>query len=182
VHGAPLAAYYDRSRPCADPHACHTGIWSQVKRAPVASKKRKTFEVDGPARTGAMPIDDRARQIFAYFKKYNYEVKGLGDVITFTGLYAADKGQAAAVTFYTFFSECRWADHDRMHACMCTLKQTLVQRGLTQAMLPSGIAHRHGQRCAGAQHSAPGHWQLVVPAHAAVPRCLRVLHVARHPC
>lgn len=78
------------------------GIWSQVKRAPKANKKRKTFEVDGPARPGSMPIDERARQIFQYFKKYNYEVKGTGDVITFVGLYAADKGQAAAVTFYTF--------------------------------------------------------------------------------
>lgn len=27
----------------------------------------------------------------------------MGEVITFKGLYAADKGQAAAVTFYTFF-------------------------------------------------------------------------------
>jgi len=81
---------------------CVPGIWSQVKRAPVANKKRKVFEVDGPARPGAMAIDDRARKIFQYFKKYNYEVKETGEVITFSGLYAADKGQAAAVTFYTF--------------------------------------------------------------------------------
>eukprot|EP00955_Chlamydomonas_euryale_P088966 364426-Chlamydomonas_euryale.AAC.32 len=39
-------------------------------------------------------------------KKYNYEVQSTGEVITFAGLYAADKGQAAAVTFYTFFG---WA-------------------------------------------------------------------------
>jgi hypothetical protein len=78
------------------------GIWSQVKRAPQANKKRKTFEVDGPARPGAMPMDDRARQIFSYFKRYNYTVKDTGEVISFVGLYAADKGQAAAVTFYTF--------------------------------------------------------------------------------
>ena len=78
------------------------GIWSQVKRAPQANKKRKTFEVDGPARSGAMPMDDRARQIFSYFKRYNYTVKDTGEVISFVGLYAADKGQAAAVTFYTF--------------------------------------------------------------------------------
>ncbi|KAG1668810.1 hypothetical protein FOA52_004904 [Chlamydomonas sp. UWO 241] len=78
------------------------GIYSQVKRAPVASKKRKTFEVAGPAREGAMPMDDRARQIFKYFKRYNYELKETGEVISFVGLYAADKGQAAAVTFYTF--------------------------------------------------------------------------------
>lgn len=79
-----------------------TGIWSQIKRAPASNKKRKTYEVDGPARPNAMPLDQRARQVFSYFKKYNYEVKGTGEVITFVGLYAADKGQAAAVTFYTF--------------------------------------------------------------------------------
>lgn len=79
------------------------GIWSQIKRAPKANKKRKTFEVAGPSAEGAMPMDDRARQIFGYFKRYNYEVTGSGEVITFKGLYAADKGQAAAVTFYTFF-------------------------------------------------------------------------------
>lgn len=78
------------------------GIWSQVKRAPKANKKRKVFEVDGPARPGAMAIDDRARQLFRYFTTYSYSVKETGDVITFAGTYAADRGQAAAVTFYTF--------------------------------------------------------------------------------
>lgn len=29
----------------------------------------------------------------------------MGEVITFKGLYQADKGQAAAVTFYTFVGE-----------------------------------------------------------------------------
>ncbi len=33
----------------------------------------------------------------------------MGEVITFAGLYAADKGQAAAVTFYTFVGEPRAA-------------------------------------------------------------------------
>lgn len=47
-------------------------------------------------------MDARARQIFSYFKKYNYQIKETGDVITFEGVYAADRGQAAAVTFYTF--------------------------------------------------------------------------------
>lgn len=56
------------------PATCCPGIWSQVKRAPKSSKKRKTYEVDGPARPGAMPMDERARQIFRYFKSYNYEV------------------------------------------------------------------------------------------------------------
>jgi hypothetical protein len=40
-----------------------------------------------------------------YFKSYNYSVKETGEVITFVGTYAADKGQAAAVTFYTFVGE-----------------------------------------------------------------------------
>ncbi|GIL74849.1 hypothetical protein Vretifemale_4714 [Volvox reticuliferus] len=78
------------------------GIWSLVKRAPQAAKKRLTFEVPGPAVQGAMTLDDRARQIFRYFKRYNYSVKETGEVITFEGIYAADKGQAAALVFYTF--------------------------------------------------------------------------------
>ncbi|PNW71628.1 hypothetical protein CHLRE_16g662150v5 [Chlamydomonas reinhardtii] len=78
------------------------GIWSTVKRAPQAAKKRLTFEVPGPAVEGAMSLDDRARQIFRYFKRYNYDVKETGEVIVFEGIYAADKGQAAAITFYTF--------------------------------------------------------------------------------
>jgi hypothetical protein len=41
--------------------------------------------------------------VFRYFKTYNYEVKGSGEVITFVGTYAASRGQAAAVSFYTFF-------------------------------------------------------------------------------
>ncbi|KXZ52431.1 hypothetical protein GPECTOR_9g475 [Gonium pectorale] len=81
---------------------CVPGIWSLVKRAPQATKKRMTFEVPGPAAEGAMPLDDRARQIFRYFKRYNYTVKETGEVITFEGIYAADKGQAAALTFYIF--------------------------------------------------------------------------------
>lgn len=81
---------------------CVPGIWSLVKRAPQATKKRMTFQVEGPAVEGSMPLDDRARQIFRYFKRYNYEVKETGEVITFEGLYQADKGQAWAVTFYVF--------------------------------------------------------------------------------
>lgn len=42
------------------------GIWSQIKRAPKANIKRKTFEVEGPKAPNAMPLDDRARQIFKY--------------------------------------------------------------------------------------------------------------------
>lgn len=50
------------------------GLWSLVKRAPKASVKRKVFEVEGPGVLGAVPLDVRARAIFEYFKKYNYEV------------------------------------------------------------------------------------------------------------
>jgi hypothetical protein len=36
-----------------------------------------------------MPIDQRAKQIFTYFKNYNYNVKSTGEVITFEGNYKA---------------------------------------------------------------------------------------------
>jgi hypothetical protein len=40
----------------------------------------------------------------------------MGEVITFAGLYAADKGQAAAVTFYTFVGEN--SAHLRVRSCL----------------------------------------------------------------
>ena len=83
----------------------HAGLWSQIKRAPKASKKRITFEVEGPAKAGAQALDERARQIFLYFKKYNYEVKDTGETIVFAGTYAASRGQAAALVFYVFCGE-----------------------------------------------------------------------------
>lgn len=85
-------------------HFC-TGLWSQIKRAPKASIKRKTFEVEGPAKAGAQSLDIRAKQIFLYFQKYNYEVKQTGETITFSGTYAASRGQAAALVFYVFVGE-----------------------------------------------------------------------------
>ena len=48
----------------------------------------------------------RARQIFAYFKKYNYQVVETGEVIKFEGVYGADKSQAASLIAYTFVSKC----------------------------------------------------------------------------
>ncbi len=89
----------------------NSGIWSLVKRAPQATKKRMTFEVPGPAVEGAVSLDDRARQIFRYFKRYNYTVKETGEVITFEGIYAADKGQAAALVFYLFCGGCQLLCH-----------------------------------------------------------------------
>ena len=78
------------------------GLWSQIKRAPKAKKVRKTFEVAGPSQADAMPLDQRARQVFQYFKKYNYEIAQTGDVIKFEGTYQASRGQAAALIFYVF--------------------------------------------------------------------------------
>ena len=78
------------------------GLWSQIKRAPKAKKVRKTFEVAGPARADALPLDERARQLFAYFKNYNYEVMETGETIRFAGTYKASRGQAAALIFYVF--------------------------------------------------------------------------------
>ena len=40
------------------------GLWSLVKRAPKATKKRKVFEVPGPKAEGdVMGLDARARQV-----------------------------------------------------------------------------------------------------------------------
>lgn len=80
------------------------GLWSLIKRSPKAKMKRKTFEVAGPAVAGHMPLDTRARQIFNYFKNYNYSVKETGEVIVFEGNYRASVGQAAALVLYTAIS------------------------------------------------------------------------------
>ena len=40
-----------------------------------------------PLQPDAMPLDARARQMFAYFSRYNYEVASRGEVITFVGNY-----------------------------------------------------------------------------------------------
>jgi len=80
------------------------GLWSLIKRAPKAKTARRTYTVDGPGKEGALAMDDRARQVFAYFKKYNYSVVDTGEVITFEGVYGADKSQAASLVVYTFVS------------------------------------------------------------------------------
>jgi len=80
------------------------GLWSLIKRAPKAASKARVYAVDGPAKPDAVPIDDRAREIFSYFKKYNYSVVDTGEVITFEGTYQSNKGQAASLVFYTFVS------------------------------------------------------------------------------
>lgn len=83
-------------------YASSAGLWSLIKRSPKAKIVRRVFEVPGPAAEGAMPLDSRARQIYGYFKNYNYELKATGDVIRFVGKYQASKGQAAALVFYVF--------------------------------------------------------------------------------
>lgn len=103
--------------------AVPAGLWSQVKRAPKAKRKRKTYEVDGPGRPGAVPLDNRARNIFEYFKKYNYEVVGTGEVITFAGTYRASKAQAAALVFYVF---CGRSDLHASWSLLCLSRQTLL--------------------------------------------------------
>ena len=67
-----------------------------------AGRQRRVVGVNAQRHLERPAVDARAKQIFAYFKSYNYRVKEAGEVITFEGIYKADRGQAAAVTFYTF--------------------------------------------------------------------------------
>ena len=111
-------------------------MWSQIKRAPKASIKRKTFEMEGPAKAGAEALDIRAKQIFLYFKKYNYEVKQTGETITFSGTYAASRGQAAALVFYVFCGKVFQAlAGDVVHARTCHHK--LMRKHVTCASASS---------------------------------------------
>eukprot|EP00471_Norrisiella_sphaerica_P001512 CAMPEP_0184481212 /NCGR_PEP_ID=MMETSP0113_2-20130426/2751_1 /TAXON_ID=91329 /ORGANISM="Norrisiella sphaerica, Strain BC52" /LENGTH=308 /DNA_ID=CAMNT_0026860187 /DNA_START=29 /DNA_END=955 /DNA_ORIENTATION=- len=80
------------------------GVWSQIKRAPKANVKRATFEVAGPSAPNGVETDTIAKKLFGYMLKYNYAVKDRGQVITFAGKYASDKGQAAFITAFTFLS------------------------------------------------------------------------------
>ena len=64
--------------------------------------ERKTFEVPGPGVAGAISLDDRARSLFAYFKRNNYAVKDTGDVIAFEGTVKPERGTAAYITFCAF--------------------------------------------------------------------------------
>eukprot|EP00466_Bigelowiella_natans_P017755 jgi/Bigna1/90071/estExt_fgenesh1_pg.C_610101 len=80
------------------------GVWSQIKRAPKANIKRATFEVAGPKAPNGVETDVVARQLFQYMLKYNYAVKDRGEIITFSGKYASNRGQAAFITAFTFLS------------------------------------------------------------------------------
>lgn len=50
-------------------------------------------------------MDERAKEIARYFTKYNYRIKGTGEVITFAGNYQSSASQAASLTLYTLIGE-----------------------------------------------------------------------------
>ena len=59
----------------------------------------------GPGLPDGMSLDERARSIFNYMKKYNYSITETGEVINFQGMYKASKARAAALVTYVFFGE-----------------------------------------------------------------------------
>ncbi|CAL6382504.1 unnamed protein product [Bathycoccus prasinos] len=77
------------------------GLYSLVKRSAKSKISRKTFELPGPMAAGdaALPLDDVAREISMYFKRNNYVVADAGEVITFEGNIAPERGTAAYITF-----------------------------------------------------------------------------------
>lgn len=77
------------------------GLYSLVKRSAKSKISRKTFELPGPKADGqaALPLDDVAREISMYFKRNNYVVADAGEVITFEGNIAPERGTAAYITF-----------------------------------------------------------------------------------
>eukprot|EP00470_Lotharella_oceanica_P006872 CAMPEP_0170181176 /NCGR_PEP_ID=MMETSP0040_2-20121228/24184_1 /TAXON_ID=641309 /ORGANISM="Lotharella oceanica, Strain CCMP622" /LENGTH=264 /DNA_ID=CAMNT_0010426095 /DNA_START=22 /DNA_END=816 /DNA_ORIENTATION=- len=80
------------------------GVFSQIKRAPKASIKRATFEVPGPNATNGLGMDQIGQRILSYFLRYNYKIKERGQVVTFSGQYQSDSGQAAFITAFTALS------------------------------------------------------------------------------
>merc|ERR1711966_362223 len=75
------------------------GLWSLVKRSAKSKVDRKTFEVAGPSATPSMPLDELPREVAAFFRRNNYVVADAGEVITFEGNIAPEKGTAAYITF-----------------------------------------------------------------------------------
>ena len=77
------------------------GLYSLVKRSAKSKITRKTFELPGPKAAGdaALPLDDVAREISMYFKRNNYVVADAGEVITFEGNIAPERGTAVYITF-----------------------------------------------------------------------------------
>jgi hypothetical protein len=58
--------------------------------------------VPGPAAEGAVDLDTRARALFAFFKRNNYAPTSTGEVISFEGTIAPERGTAAYITFCAF--------------------------------------------------------------------------------
>ena len=75
------------------------GLWSLVKRSAKSKIDRKTFEVAGPAAETALPLDELAREISMFFRRNNYVIADAGEVITFEGNIAPERGTAAYITF-----------------------------------------------------------------------------------
>lgn len=76
------------------------GLYSLVKRSAKSKVARKSFELDGPAVPNARSQDDIAREVSGFFRRNNYVVAGEpGEVITFEGNIAPERGTAAYITF-----------------------------------------------------------------------------------
>ena len=76
------------------------GLWSLVKRSAKSKVGRKTFEVVvEPVRGELMPLDELAREVSMFFKRNNYVIADAGEVITFEGNIAPERGTAAYITF-----------------------------------------------------------------------------------
>lgn len=78
------------------------GIWSTVKRSTKSKVAQRTFEIEGPAKEGAEPLDVFARKVTAFFKENNYNIVDAGEVITFEGVIAASNGTAYYLVFCVF--------------------------------------------------------------------------------
>jgi hypothetical protein len=75
-------------------------LYSLVKRSAKSKVARKSFELDGPAVPNARSQDDIAREVSGFFRRNNYVVAGEpGEVITFEGNIAPERGTAAYITF-----------------------------------------------------------------------------------
>merc|ERR1712216_648142 len=75
------------------------GLHGLVKRSAKSKITRKTFELDEPKVPGAASQDEIARDVGAFFRRNNYVVADAGEVITFEGNIAPERGTAAYITF-----------------------------------------------------------------------------------
>jgi hypothetical protein len=198
----PPRAHHPQPHPSLRPfHPLPKGLWSLIKRSPKAKIKRKTFEVAGPAKEGAVPLDARAREIFAYFKKYNYSVKSTGEVIVFEGNYQASAGEcspacrAAVPQPHSPSTRIGWCNyththhhhdhhhHHYRHTHTPFLPTLSFRRCRCRPGCSSGSLHccGHGQRGPRSQHRCALWRQLVVRAHADQPCRGGVLLQQRQP-